>query len=130
MAKHLYITNSEGGYFYRFHPKTRKVVTKFKEQKELTLFDIDYPLPPEDQSHDNVAKSLHGKFIDKYHDHKHHTISLHVCAELILTDIFTGIQEIRTLHSEVIIRVPDAIYKYPFVKDKIYLLTVDSITEL
>lgn len=130
MAKHKYVINKDGGYFYRFYPKLPKAKLLSRDQPAQAKLFSD-PLPPpnphEDDAHANVKKSIHGVFVHKYIEKDDHCIVLLAQAGILLVDACTNDQEKRLLSSEIHIFVSKDQYNYPFEKDKVYFITTDEI---
>lgn len=98
----------------------------FKEKNEVQK-DLFNPLP--DLNGTITVTSLYGKFIDKYND-KGLTIELLSEASYCITCKQTGIQQHRNLQSKIVIVVPENIYKHPFIKDKLYSISIDNVNEI
>ena len=123
MAKHKFLSVTDGGYFYRFYPKITKHPEPLRDPlKRLLLF-----APPNEVGRVNHLHSLYGKFLCKYHD-KELIVELEQSGEIIITDYYTEQTEIRTLSSIPLIQVPEHIYAYPFKDHCIYSLTVTEVT--
>jgi hypothetical protein len=124
MAKHIYITNTEGGYFYRIYPKLPRYRIDEENKVQRELFN-----PPPDVSQSVTVTSLYGKFVDKYHD-KDLMVELLAQASICITCLLTGVQQERKLQSRIIIAVPENIYRFPFIKNRIYSISITSVNEI
>lgn len=125
LATHKYLTNKEGGYFYRFYPKLSRIRIDGKNTFQATLFN---PLP-EESTHFTLT-DIYGKFIDKYKDGKDLIIIFLWRGEFSLTDLLLNKIEIRTLQSKILITASAEIYNYPFVKNNIYSLSVHEVKDI
>lgn len=126
MAKHIFITNTDGGYFYRIYPKLARL--RFSTDKEKSVQrDMFNPMPTFDTYF--TLTTIYGKFIDKYTD-KHPTIELSQKGDFVITCTLTGHQEKRSLQSKILIVVPENLFLFPFEKGKIYSITIDEIKDI
>lgn len=126
MAKHIYLTNADGGYFYRIYPKIPSL--KFKPDNDVSV-QAELFNPPPETSGSSVLRNIYGKFIDKYND-KGLTIELLSSGSYCITCNLTGQQENRILQSKIIVVVNDTIFNYPFIKDKIYSISINEVKEI
>lgn len=121
MAKHVYLTNLEGGYFYRIYPKLSQLKFDDKNPVQADMFN---PLPEYGGYY--TCKDIYGKFIDKYND-QGLVVELHSSASILFTCLLTGTQEERILNSRSVIKVPDHIYNYNFIKNNIYSISLKEV---
>ena len=126
MAKHIFIVNKDGGYFYRIYPKLSRL--KFSTDKDKSVQrDLFNPLPVFD-THFTLTE-IYGKFIDKYND-KGLIVELLQKGDFEITCSLTGYHEKRSLQSKILLIVPEDIYRHEFIKGKIYSITVDEIKDI
>lgn len=126
MAKHIYLTNKAGGYFYRIYPLLPRSRYK-KDDQEDYQYDLFNP-PPQFDTHIIVA-SLYGEFLTKYNE-KGLTVELLQRGEYLITCSLTGSQEHRKLNSRILIVVPDEIYNYPFKQHRIYSISLTEVKDI
>jgi hypothetical protein len=126
MATHKFLTNSEGGYFYRFYPKLSMPAWFTTENPvQADMFN-----PFTDIKNPQVENTLFGKFSTKYEEKGKYKIILYTHALITFKDLHTPFEESRELRSKLIIDAPAALYKYDFIPNRIYKLTVNTITDI
>ncbi len=124
MAVHKYMHNVEGGYWYRFYPKLTVWHEKASEGTQRELFEGP-PMSPKEKK----VRSFYGKFLKKYND-GYPVIEFEQAGEISIHDYYTHDTETRELVSILVICVPPEIYSYPFMDDKIYMITQTTVHEL
>lgn len=126
VAKHIYLTNKAGGYFYRIYPVLPRSRYK-KDEEEDYQYDLFNPLPQFD-THITVT-DLYGEFLTKYNE-KGLTVELLQRGEYLITCSLTGHQEQRALNSRILIVVPDEIYNYPFKQRRVYSISLTQVKDI
>jgi hypothetical protein len=125
MATHKFLTNNEGGYYYRYYPK----ISKHREMPHNPLTRQLNFFPPADiKTNNNIFHELTGKFLKKTNA-KEFIVELECSGEIIFNDHYTKEREERQLKSILLIHVPKIVYDYPFIKDIIYSITYNEVTE-
>jgi hypothetical protein len=86
--------------------------------------------PFTDIKNPQVENTLFGKFSTKYEEKGKYKIILYTHALITFKDLHTPFEESRELRSKLIIDAPAALYKYDFIPNRIYKLTVNTITDI
>lgn len=118
----------DGGYFYRHYPNI--TIYRVPQERNEMQREFQFGPPPQPALVRINTPFLYGKFLKKYNDKAGLIVELEVVGEISLTDKYTGAYETRELTSHLVIVVPDKIYQYPFLDDRIYRITTDEVNEI
>ena len=69
-------------------------------------------------------------FVDKYNDAGKLTIEIHAHASYLITDLLTHSQDYRELRSKLIIHSETEIYNYPFIHNRIYVISPHEVKDV